>query len=203
MIELVSQTVTHGDFIFTAGKSLPSSFVDLRLLTKDGKVLLENVATTDETGHFSYSIKEPVRVGSYRLTATARDRRGAVSNPTNPTEVRVRAKPVLSIGALELTWPHIFIILLLLTGLASGFGGAYYVARQRTLQAYRTIASRDVKKMADLMDSDLGELIKRLKTLPVTSTGTSQIEVSLYLKKLLNTVSKIRRYLPQEIEKLK
>ncbi|MBI3260789.1 hypothetical protein HYZ64_00235 [Candidatus Berkelbacteria bacterium] len=203
VIEFISKTVTHGEFILIAGKSLPSSFVDLFLITKDGKILLKQTAATDETGRWSHSIRDPVRVGTYHLTATARDRRGALSYPTDPVEVKVRAKPVLAIGALELTWPHIFIIVLLLFGSASGLGGAYYLARQRTLQAYRTIASRDVQKMADLMDSDLGELIKRLKTLPVTRGGPGQVEVSLYLKKLLTTVSKIRKYLPQEIDKLK
>lgn len=202
VIEFLSNTVTHGDVILSAGKALPNSFVDLKIFTPDSKLLVQGTANSDNTGRWSYSFKEPIRVGNYNFTATTRDIRGAQSFPTSLLKIRVKLKPVLSIGSMDLTWPHIFIISLLFISTVGTVSYASRLSHQRTLDAYRTIATRDVQNMTNLLEKSINELTKSFRDISDNGSQKSRADINNQIKNIQTIIFKMRKYIIQGIEKL-
>ncbi|TSC83557.1 MAG: Uncharacterized protein G01um101417_540 [Parcubacteria group bacterium Gr01-1014_17] len=199
MIEFISRTVSQGELVFTSGKSIPNAFVDARVLNILRQEIFTGTAQSDSSGNWKIIIDKPLLTGKYIVSVVARDERGATSFSTTEESFKVRPKTILSLGFIDLGWFEIFLIAMLLIAGGAGFAAWRYIARQKTRGAYRTIIGRDIEKVSALFSDNLKEL-EHAEGLPDPSRAT---KVTALIERMKDTVAKMKKYLGEEVSKLK
>ena len=143
--------------------------------------------------------KVPLAVGQYFFSATDRDDRGAQSLASAPEVFHVRAASVISFGIIELGWFEILIIVILLGMTGVSLWSWSILAKKQKRGLYNAVAGRDIEKLTDLLSAN----IKSLSNLPSLKNATDDPELAYLLEKMNENVAKIKKYLKQELEKLK
>ncbi|MBI2450702.1 MAG: hypothetical protein HYV47_04185 [Candidatus Nealsonbacteria bacterium] len=209
IIEFVTKRVSRDEAVFISGAALPSAFVDLRVYTKAAEVL-KQTAQTDTSGKWGLSLKEPLLIGDYTITATSRDERGALSFPSAPEEFKIRPRTILSIGPVDFGYFEIFIIIILMIFAGAGFYGWYYFGLKKKRESYAIIIARDVEKMHNLLENNLIKLEENLRSLekfinPITKDidPTMQEESLVFIGKMKEVLGKIKKYVKKEVEELR
>ena len=196
IIEFLSRSVSQGDFVFLSGKSISNGFVDVRVLNNNGKEVFAKQADSDVLGNWEITIEESLPVGRYSLYVVARDDRGAISYPTDSEVFRIRAKTVLSVGFIDLGWFEIALIGILLVMAFAGI-------MQRKREAYQIIAARDIDKLCKLLSDDLVNLKNLILNPQDVSVPQAEANAETFLKKMTETIEKMKKYLAQEVGKIK
>lgn len=157
-IGFVTKTISQDERIFMSGTSDGSTFVDIRLHNFSGKEVFVGEAIVDNSGAWEKFIDDEFPTGKYTVTAVARDERGATSYVSEQVGVRIKGRPVLSLGFIDIGWFELFLILIIIV--LGGSGGAYflYYKAQETRGAYATITARDIEKLETLIENDLKTL---------------------------------------------
>ena len=201
-ITFLTKTISEGDLIFISGKTVPDGFVDIKVLDKTGQEVFTEVSTSDGLGNWEAVIEKILSKGEYALSVSARDNRGAVSYPASSQIVKVKARIVLSIGFIDLSWFEVFIIGILLIVSIVSASAWYYIAVKKKREAYKIIAARDINKLCTLLANDVKKLELRFKDL-FDIDLKKKAEIKFYLNKIKENIAKMKKYLSKEIEKLK
>ncbi len=130
----------------------------------------------------------------------------AVDDAGNLTESRlsvtISEPPFLVIAGLKVTAPIFFLIIIgvIVIGIIIGWGlGRKVKSRRRALE---TMAVRDVEQLSSNVISQLDEIKKRLDGMTSTDSAL-RMETSSLAEQARATAEKIKKYIMQEIEKLK
>ena len=127
----VVESFTTGCFcedksFIVSGRTIPDVSVDLVVKDKKGAVAHEKTGVSDISGKWEIIVDEALPVGVYTFAVSIRDERGAMSNPTESQEIRIRPKPLFSIGSFEVSWAELILFLLALAALSRVvFGSAH------------------------------------------------------------------------------
>jgi hypothetical protein len=199
-INFFSKSASQGELIFVSGESLPRSFVDIHFFDKNNQEVFVTAVNSDEDGNWEAIIEEPLPQGRYTFVVNARNDRGALSYPTDPQTIKIRAKTILSIGPLDLGLFEILLIVILLAGAIGGGAGWYYVKERKTREAYKTMAGRDIDKLSDLLANDLNELDGIYNQQAVDDRTKPQTD--RLFSRLKDNIAKMKKYLRQELDRL-
>jgi len=201
-ISFITKSITQEEFVFASGKTIVNGFVDVQVINKEGQEVFAGSFESNGLGNWEAIIEESLAKGSYSLLITARDERGALSYPVESQSIKIKEKPILSIGFIDLGLFEILIIVILFAISASSIGAWYYVSAKKTRSAYNIIAGRDINKLNAILSSDIKNLEDRLRVIAKIGPKTKE-EISFLIKRLKETSFKMKKYLIKEIEKLK
>lgn len=201
-IDFVSPKVVQGEAVFVSGQAIPNGRVSFFVADVLNKDILAGEVESDGAGHWAISLADPLARGDYTLRAMVKDNRGAASLVSPARAFRVRSPVILSFGFIDLGWFEIFLIAILF--IVSGFSVTawYYVMQEKKREAYQIIAGRDIDKLTSLLEANLNELEGFCQSASGVKPALSQ-GMELYLKKIRDTIGKMKKYLGQEVEKLK
>lgn len=202
-INFVTKAISQEEFIFVSGKAIANGFVDVKVFNKESQLVFVGIADTDGVGNWEIIIEEPLAKGKYTLIATARDDRGAISYSTGAEAIKIKAKTILSIGFVDLGWFEIFLIVLLLVISATSTGAWYYMLVKKRRAAYKIVAGRDIDKLTTLLAEDLKGLEDWVQKPKQGLEKRAKPEMEFYLKNMRSTVDKMKKYLRQELDKLR
>lgn len=182
------------------GIALPNINVLLhvRQLLRQGKgeVVAQKTAHSDEKGNWEFTFDEPMRNGTFIVTVQGQDNRGALSMVVESSEVRVKAKPILQIGFLQLGkgGAALFLLIILITG----FGGGvwFYKKRQGKLAMRVLFAESEITKIFQLIRTDADRIAKARET----STASDD---EYAIKRLQKDIQQMEMYLKTGVEKIK
>lgn len=201
-LNFLTQSVSQDDFVYVSGKAVPNGFVDLTVIGEGGQEVFRGSPGSDNLGNWEIIIEQTFPLGNYMLSGRARDDRGAISFPADLGVFKIKAKSILSLGFIELGWFEIAIIIVLIVVSLVSISSWYYIARENKRRAYGIVAGRDVDKLANLLSNDLKaieEWVKRVKTIETKD----KTEARFLFKKMKETILKMKKYLGEEVEKLK
>jgi hypothetical protein len=196
IIAFITKTVSQEDLIFASGEAVPSGMITVRIHTDKGKLAYEGKTESDEAGNWSITVDELLPTGKYKMSASAVDSRGAISLNSLALPFKVRAKAVLSIGFIDLSWYEIFVLVVLLVMGGTGVVAWRYALLLKKRTAYMVVASRDVEKLCVLLESgiqDLGKVFPRIKI-----TESAQAEIDTRMSKVKNVIARMKKYLSKE-----
>jgi len=199
-LTFLTKSVSQGEVIFLSGHSVPGYYIET--IIRDGeRQVFSGITEVNELGSFEVTIDKSLPLGKYQLVIKARDSRGAVSFETEPESLNIRAKTILSLGFIDLTWFEITIFIILVVLIVAGILWWLYFEKEKTKGAYQSIAVRDVNKMADLMDSDLNQL-RAWHTKEQGVNEQAKGEANFFLDKLSKQVANMKKYIADEINKI-
>jgi len=201
-VDFATNAVVQGEAAFISGKSLPNSFVDV-VISRESVEEVRAVAITDGLGNWSATLAENLLLGNHIITAVARDDRGAVSYPSAEQELRVRAKPVLSIGFIDLGWFELLIILALVAVSAASVFAWHYATLQKKRSAYETVAVRDLEKLNALTLGHVDAMERVIEGQGNQLSTRLYADLTTHLKRIRDTIAKMNKYVGKEIGKLK
>lgn len=182
------------------GTALPDVNVLLKVqnVLRDGRGIIAATGTAhpDDKGNWEFTFNEPLRNGLYVVLAESQDARGALSLTVESSEIRVKSKPIIQIGAFQLGLGGAVLFLLLV--LVGGFGGGvwFYRKRQGRLALRVKFTESEITKIFKLITEDVEGLAKSLET---STTGDDEYA----LKRLRGNITKMEIYLKRGVEKIK
>lgn len=181
--------------LVVSGSAIPNTIVILTVTrVNDGFVAANGTATVDSTGKFAFNFEDHFNNGSYKITARTQDDRNALSLPVD-FPLTVKSKPVLIIGALELSFNGLVLLLLIIL-LASFFGGYYfYKFKGEKSERKMIIAKRDLLNISDILRKDV-DIVKR-------NEQGDEMKRDRALKELNEIADKIDTYIKKEVEDIR
>lgn len=201
-VDFVSKSISQDDSIFASGRATPNGFVDLIVYKDDGREVATESFSVDPEGVWSANLDKNLPSGNYHLIFSSRDERGAVSLPTEKFGIKVRPKTILSLGFIDLGWFEIFLFVVLIIAVGiSGFGW-YLLEKKKTRYAYSVVAARDLDKLCDIIFKDIENLSDFSKEEKKLSPHIKS-EIDYFLKKSKENLSKMKKYLGDELGKIK
>ncbi len=200
VVDFITHKIPQDEYAFVSGRSIPNSFVDIRVFNLEGNEIYFGSANTDISGEWKAVAEELFPRGEYSLVVSARDDRGAISYPSEPEEVKVTSVVVFSVGFVDLGWFEIALIIILLVISGGSLGSWYYVIEKERKSAYGVIASRDVAKMSKLLGDDLTEIENIIKQQKRLQKGLRPQLHSVF-KSMRADINNMKKYLGKSIEK--
>ncbi|MDP2598337.1 MAG: hypothetical protein Q8P49_00735 [Candidatus Liptonbacteria bacterium] len=198
-IEFITKSISQGEFAFASGKGTPGGSVEVIAVDAGNREVFRGTAGSDDGGHWDVTVKVPLAIGEYQLSARSHDTRGAQSFMSDPRSFKVKAKSIISFGFIELGWLEILIIVILAVVASISIWSRRNIMRAQTRGAYKVILGRDVEKLSAL----LSENIKELSQIPSVRDGADAPKFAYLIAKLNENIAKIKKYIGQEAEKLK
>lgn len=190
-------TSDSDESLVVKGQGKNGHIVHVKVMDKKEQVVAAGKAQVAENAEWLFTLEKNLKRGEYVVQVWDEDERGALSLPVQAGAVIIKAKPVVKLGSLELTASHILLLLILAL-----FGVWYWLDRQRVLRQLRYgLVEYDFHKMIALLEKDALELEKRL--IQGVSSEAVRQDLGHPVKSLLETIAKIKNYLPREVEKLK
>ncbi len=176
------------------GAALPGVNVLLAVL-REGILFANSTTQADERGNWEFTFDQPFRNGRYILTAQSQDERGALSLVVDSSEVRVKSKPIIQIGFIQLGMGGALIFLFII--IAGGFGGGvwFYKKQQEKLTLRLLVVKTDMAKVFKLIQDDIEKLQQAIGT-------PTEADDEFMMKRLQENIKKMEGYLKKEIEKL-
>lgn len=199
IIEFVTRSISQDELIFASGKSIPNAFIDARVSNTSRQEVFKGSVPSDSLGNWKIAVDKPLSTGTYTLSIIARDERGATSYPTKEESFKVRQKTILSLGFIDLGWFEIFLIAMVIIISGAGFATWWYVSKKNLLGAYKIIVGRDIEKLSTLLTDHLKEL-EYAQELHDPSRAT---KVALLIERMKETIAKMKKYLGEEVGKLR
>ena len=177
------------------GTSLPDIKILFQLYTGEA-LIAEGATSSDEMGNWEFTFDQPLRNGDYKVTAQSRDARGALSLVVDSPSIKVKSKPIIQIGPLQLGRGGA--IGLLLFVLLAGFGGGvwFYKKRQKKLALRVSFAEAEITKIFQLLKADAERLLKARET-PTAGNDVYAIQ------RLQENIQKMENYIKKGVEKIK
>ncbi|MBI3671562.1 hypothetical protein HY249_02080, partial [Candidatus Azambacteria bacterium] len=176
------------------GSALPSVDVLLKVYRGDALVA-DKMVHSDEKGNWELTFDQPLRNGDHKVVAQSRDERGALSWPVDSQIIKVKSKPIVQIGSLELGRgsAFAFLILIIVIGFAGGF--FFFKKRQDKIDMRVSVAASETDKIFKILLTDVENLRKTAKT-PET------IDDEYALKRLEENIKKMEAYIKRGVEKI-
>lgn len=177
------------------GTSLPDIKILFQLYAGEA-LIAEGATSSDEMGNWEFTFDQPLRNGDYMVTAQSRDTRGALSLVVDSPPIKVKSKPIIQIGPLQLGRGGA--IGLLLFVLFTGFGGGVWFYRkwQKKLALRVSFTEAEITKMFQLLRADVERLLKARET-PTVGNDIYAIQ------SLQENIEKMEKYIKKGVEKIK
>lgn len=177
------------------GAALPRINILLRVYRKEA-LIADGVARTDEKGNWEFTFDQTFKNGSYQATAQSQDARGALSLVVESPPIKIKSKPIIQIGPLQLGKGGAALALLLV--LISGFGGGiwFYKKRQEKLAMRVAFTESEITKIFQILKEDVGRLSQAIGT---PTTGDDEYAI----KRIQENIQKMEAYLKKGVEKIK
>ncbi len=194
IISYVSRSVIVDEAGITAGgKSLPKTEIIIQIHNSQLQNIFEQISATDINGNWNIVINKNLSIGDYYLYVTARDENMAMSLPVISSVIKVKAKPMLILGSLEITqtWFYIYSIIILLCSF--GFGWLSFHKWEGKLDRRLIVASRDVVNIIDNTKDDIDKLSK-IVTNEIINEG-HLAEMKYILDKIKQNLEKSKKYI--------
>lgn len=184
-----------------SGTTLSGASVIVIIKRDNGEVVASKEVPSDGRGNWAVKFDEPIKRGIYFAEVTAKDSRGALSLPVKSEAIRVKTKPIATIGGIEITetWFFIGLILVLLIGFGAGYL-TYHLWREQMGRRV-TIARRDVVGVLGAIDKDLDRLLKNYSDKTIDEREAEEMYDTL--QRIKTRAQKMSKYLSQAIEEIK
>lgn len=201
-IKVLSKDGFVGEGDLVVGGTALSNVEVLLFLKKShgGKPIVSRVVKADENGNWQRTFGRPLSKGLYEVEAQARDARGALSLPAVSEMIRIRERPLFTLGSFEVTqfWFFIGLIIILL----SGFGAGWYSYRIWKAQIERkaVIAKRDVNSACNLVNRNIDKMLQSYKDKKISEQEAAEME--FLLKKTKSEIEKLQKYILEGIEEI-
>ena len=201
VIESVVKEVFSGEGGIAAnGTALHTIHINIFVKdTADGLVYSTTVPS-DKNGSWAVHVSQPFKNGVYYISAVAEDARGAMSLEVNSDNFAVKERPLLTVGGVGITstWFYAGLIFILV----SGFGiGLTYERRKNVRRSERImIVDRDVNNAFEILKGDIDKLTGVFEDNKFDEVWRA--EMSHYIKNMVENVSKMRKYLVENIEEI-
>ncbi len=201
VINFVTENVARDEIVFTSGSTLPNSFVIVRVFNQKGRGVFSSEAKSDTAGNWEMVIEEPLVVGEYSLSATAKDSRGALSHPSDSKSFKIKPKPLFSIWNIDIGLFELLIILVLLVISIGSVTAWRYSAKEVKYNAYAIILGRDVNKLTLLLEKDLGDL-ETVHNEEEAVSPQGKAKINFIIERMRENMKKMKKYVGKEIKKL-
>jgi len=198
-ITFVEPSVVQGAFAFVSGNGTPSSSVEVVIVDGSKRAVFDGTTPVDSDGNWSLTVNVPLAIGTYSLSAIAHDDRGAQSLSSAPQKFAVLAPSVISLGVIELGWFEILIIVILLAITIASLALWRTGAKKQRRGLYTVVAGRDIEKLTDLLLDNL----KDLSAIPAVEAAAADPELAHAIATMKENVEKMKKYLKEELEKIK
>lgn len=177
------------------GTSMPKTNVLLRV-HQQSSLVAEGTARAGDNGNWEFTFDQVLKNGSYQVAAQAQDARGALSLVVESDSIKVKARPIIQIGAFQLGAGGAALFLLFI--LIASFGGGmwFYRKKQEKLSLRVGFAESEITKMFQLLKEDVDKLSKAVQT-----STTSDDEYAL--KRLQENLAKMESYIKKGVQKIK
>lgn len=204
VVHFYTETISKSETLFASGTSVPEGTVIFVVKDKRGNEIVKGVTTADSTGRWEFRTADPLSSsGSYTFNVMVFDTRGAQSFPTNDSTFRVRALVLFTLGSVDFGWFEILLIVILLI-LAVAVWFVLFIVKKGTVRgAYSTVIGRDVEKFSAMLKEEIDEVKKKVSLKKTIEDPDARTEVLYRIDKLYDTVAKMKKYLGQEIGKMK
>ena len=161
----------------------------------EGEVAAKKTIQTSDKGNWEFTFDEPLRNGQYVVTVQAQDQRGALSLLVTSDEIKVKSKPIIQFGSLQLGKGGAALFLLLI--IVGGFlGGAWFYKKQQERLSLRvSFEESEITKIFKLIQQDIDRLVESHKTPDSSDEEYAQ-------KRLQENVKKMEAYLKKGVEKI-
>ena len=203
IVNFIPKSVPQDEVLRVLGRSIPSGFVDIKILDDGGMEVYSTFVETDVVGGWDVSIAELLPIGSYSLVVSARDYRDAISYPTDPNTFKIKPRVILSFGFVDLVWFEIFSFVVLVFVIVIGTSFWYYITERRKREVYQIIATRDVDKISNLLLEDLGKMKGILMQIPDSVSSKIKVDLTFYHDKMKDNIDKMKKYVGRELKKIK
>lgn len=200
-ITYVSRRVIVGEEgITTGGTALVGVEIIIQVQNSQEQIVAEQTVSVDSNGNWNMVINKDLKLGDYHLLVKARDNNMASSFPVISDLIKVRPRPVLTLGSLEITqtWFFISLIIILLGSFGSGWL-SYYKWKER-LDKRAVVAQRDIVNVFDNLNKDIVDLLKKVMDNNISSSELP--EMNYILKKMAEKIEKSRKYIVDNIRKI-
>ena len=194
--------VSQEEFIFASGKSIPGGLVTVRVRDANDQQVAVEEAVSDAAGDWSVSIKPPLATGKYELFAQATDERGAMSFLSAGHQFTMKPKTIMAIGFVDLGWFEIIMIIALALVAIASMVTAQFMLRRKKREVYAIIAGRDINKLCALLETEFKGLRHYQEMIGGDDTR-EKTEMGAHLQKIEDLVAKMKKYLGNEVAKLK
>jgi hypothetical protein len=186
--------------IVAGGTALPKVNVLVQVQNDQKQIVAKQTAISDENGNWNIVINQTLGVGNYQLLVTAQDKNMASSFPAISDVIKVKQRPVLALGGLEInqTWFFVDLIIILIGAFFAGWF-AYRKWREK-LGKRVIIAQRDVINIFDNLDKDINELLKNYTEGTLDKGHVFQMKSTL--KNMKENLEKSRRYVVDNIREI-
>lgn len=179
------------------GTALPNIALQIQLKTREGQVEQSSEVRSDTHGSWAIRFDKPLKKGNYVVEVIARDERGAMSYPVVSDEFKVRPRPALVLGSIEVTqfWFFTIVILILLGGVGLG----WLVIRMREQQQGRKvmIAQRDIINTFANIQKDIEKILEKYSDDKIDESEVS--EIKHLAKKVEASLEKARKYVVEDV----
>lgn len=199
IIEFVTRSVAQDELIFASGKSIPNTFIDARVSNTSQQEVFKGSVPSDSSGNWKIAVDKSLATGKYTISVIARDERGATSFSTKEELFKVRPKTILSLGFIDLGWFEIFLIAMIIVTSGAGLAAWRYVSQKNTRGAYKIIVGRDIEKLSTLLTDHL----KELEDAQELHDPSRAAKVASLIERMKETIAKMKKYLGEEVSKLK
>lgn len=179
------------------GTALPDVALQIELKTEGGQVEQSTEVRSDVHGSWSIRFDKPLKKGGYVIEVVARDARGALSYPVVSDVFRVRPRPALVLGSLEITqfWFFTIVILILLGGVGLGW---LVIRLKRQQQARKVmIAQRDIANVFSNIKKDTDKILDKYSDDKIDEAEIS--EIRHLTKKVEENIEKGRKYVIDDV----
>lgn len=179
------------------GTALPDSVLQIELKTKEEQIEQLIEVRPDKHGSWATRFDKPLKKGAYVIEIIARDARGASSYPVTSDTFRVRPRPALVLGRVEITqfWFFTFLTLLLLGGFIAGWLFVKFEREQRARKI--VICQRDISNILAMVKKDIDRILEKYTDDKIDETEVS--EIRHIAKKASDNIEKSGKYCMQSI----
>lgn len=179
------------------GTALSDITLQIAVKTEEGQVEQSTEARSDAHGSWSTRFDKPLKKGGYIIEVVARDARGASSYPVVSDVFKVRPRPALVLGSLEVTQFWFFILLVL--GLIGSFVAGWFIVKFEREQRSRkiVICQRDVTNMLAIIKKDIDRILEKYSDDKIDETEIA--EIRHLAKKVSEYIEKSGKYCIQSI----
>lgn len=149
--------ISGEEMLYLEGEALPDVEVII-FLKADGKDIKEWQAFSNSKGEWSFSTKELIKSGTYYLSAQCKDKRGVISNLSEPREIKVLLSG-LSFGSFIISFKELvlFWILILFFGVIAG---CFIIWKNKQV---KKALQKETKEAKDKLHQSFGILRKEME----------------------------------------
>lgn len=179
------------------GYAIANVGVNIAVKTQEGQVVQTIETHADDHGSWAAAFDRPLKTGKYIAEIVAQDERGALSLPVLSDVLTVKQRPVLILGALEITQFWFFTLLMFI--LAGSFAAGWFMVRMKGIQQGHkvVIAQRDIANAIAVIKKDIEAILVKYTDDKIDETEVSEIK---YLVTKINTnLERARKYLVEDV----